>query len=168
MQGGQGGCTGHIKPHHWVSVLSLPTLSWSHCLTLSHAFASYSFPPYNFPFVLPILLFHSIPPHSVLSVSFGRALLSSLLLGSTYVTGFHLCTCPWSTCMQILTHFYSLPQTWKADAMIIFILQMRKPSHLTYPRSHGWSGKSQDSQLSRLASKPHPQSFGSSCLSFGP
>lgn len=114
-----------------------------HHLPLSQAFALYSFPSYNFPFILPILLFHSVLPHSALFVSFE---------GSVFIppSGFHTCDwvstdvpeslpCArhWSTHMQIVIHFYS-PQQSEADTMVILILQMSTLSHLTYPRSHSW------------------------------
>lgn len=38
--------------------------------------------------------------------------------------------------MPTLAHFYVPQQTYLADAVIILIVQMRKPSHLTGPRSH--------------------------------
>lgn len=46
--------------------------------------SSYSFPPYGFPFIVPILLFHSIPPHSALAMTLG---------GSAFIrpAGFHIC-----------------------------------------------------------------------------
>ena len=124
VQGSQVSCTrSHRTGSRRASFLSFPTLQWDHHLTLSRAFASYSFPSYNFPFILPILLFHFIPPHSALFMSFGGSVF--IPPSVTVFSSLHTCDCVsadvpgslacargQSTCIQILTHFYSPQQTY--------------------------------------------------------